>query len=179
MLGVATGRAALEALDRGHFDVVFLDLWLGPEAGMDLLPEMLQRQADLGVIVVTAFASIESAVDAVKRGAVDYIPEAVHARSDPADRESRAGGAASQATSRRTPGGARRDRRARRLRVAQPDLSPVPATAARAAALRRGRLAPRRERHRQERAGALAACEQSARRRALCHRQLSGACPGI
>jgi two-component system, NtrC family, response regulator AlgB len=75
VLGVATGRAALEALDRGHFDVVFLDLWLGPEAGMDLLPEMLQRQEDVGVIVVTAFASIESAVDAVKRGAVDYIPK--------------------------------------------------------------------------------------------------------
>jgi len=75
VLGVATGRAALEALDRGHFDVVFLDLWLGPEAGIDLLPEMLQRQEDLGVIVVTAFASIESAVDAVKRGAVDYIPK--------------------------------------------------------------------------------------------------------
>ncbi|PYR88753.1 MAG: sigma-54-dependent Fis family transcriptional regulator [Acidobacteria bacterium] len=75
VLGVASGRAALEALDRGHFDVVFLDLWLGPEAGMDLLPEMLQRQTDLGVIVVTAFASIESAVDAIKRGAVDYIPK--------------------------------------------------------------------------------------------------------
>jgi two-component system, NtrC family, response regulator AlgB len=75
VLGVATGRAALEALDRGHFDVVFLDLWLGSEAGLDLLPEMLQRQPDLGVIVVTAFASIESAVDAVKRGAVDYIPK--------------------------------------------------------------------------------------------------------
>ena len=42
---------------------------------MDVLPEMLQRQADLGVIVVTAFATIESAVDAVKRGAVDYIPK--------------------------------------------------------------------------------------------------------
>ena len=75
VLGVATGRAALEALDRGHFDVVFLDLWLGPEAGMEVLPEMLQRQGDLGVIVVTAFATIESAVDAVKRGAVDYIPK--------------------------------------------------------------------------------------------------------
>jgi NtrC-family two-component system response regulator AlgB len=73
VLGVATGGAALEALDRGHFDVVFLDLWLGADAGLDLLPEMLQRQTDLGVIVVTAFASIESAVDAVKRGAVDYI----------------------------------------------------------------------------------------------------------
>jgi NtrC-family two-component system response regulator AlgB len=75
VLGVAAGSAALEALDRGHFDVVFLDLWLGSESGMDLLPEMLQRQSDLGIIVVTAYASIESAVDAVKRGAVDYIPK--------------------------------------------------------------------------------------------------------
>jgi two-component system, NtrC family, response regulator AlgB len=75
VLGVATGGAALEALDRAHFDVVFLDLWLGADAGLDLLPEMLARQPDLGVIVVTAFASIESAVDAIKRGAVDYIPK--------------------------------------------------------------------------------------------------------
>ena len=75
VLGVATGAAVLEALDRSHFDVVFLDLWLGAEAGLDLLPEMLARQPDLGVIVGTAFASIESAVDAVKRGAVDYIPK--------------------------------------------------------------------------------------------------------
>jgi two-component system, NtrC family, response regulator AlgB len=75
VLGVAAGKAALEALDRGHFDVVFLDLWLGSESGMDLLPEMLQRQSDLGVIVVTAYASIESAVEAVKRGAVDYVPK--------------------------------------------------------------------------------------------------------
>ena len=75
VLGVATGSAALEALDRSHFDVVFLDLWLGADAGLDLLPEMLARQPDLGVVVVTAFASIESAVDAIKRGAVDYVPK--------------------------------------------------------------------------------------------------------
>jgi two-component system, NtrC family, response regulator AlgB len=75
VLGVATGGAALEALDRGRFEVVFLDLWLGAEAGIDLLPQMLARQPDLGVIVVTAFASIESAVNAVRRGAVDYVPK--------------------------------------------------------------------------------------------------------
>ena len=46
VLGVATSAAALEALDRGHFEVVFLDLWLGSEAGMDLLPQMLARQPD-------------------------------------------------------------------------------------------------------------------------------------
>ena len=75
MLGVATGGAALDALDRGRFEVVFLDLWLGPEAGIDLLPQMLARQPDLGVIVVTAYASIESAVNAIRRGAADYVPK--------------------------------------------------------------------------------------------------------
>jgi NtrC-family two-component system response regulator AlgB len=73
VLGVATGGAALQALDRGHFDVVFLDLWLGADAGLDLLPEILLRQPDAGVIVVTAYASIESAVNAIRRGAVDYV----------------------------------------------------------------------------------------------------------
>ena len=75
VLGVATGGAALEALDRGHFDIVFLDLWLGADAGLDLLPDMLARQPNLDVIVVTAFASIESAVAAIRRGAADYIPK--------------------------------------------------------------------------------------------------------
>ncbi|MGE4222300.1 MAG: sigma-54-dependent transcriptional regulator [Vicinamibacterales bacterium] len=75
VLGVASGGAALEALDRGHFEVVFLDLWLGADAGLDLLPEILVRQPDAGVIVVTAYASIESAVTAIKRGAVDYVPK--------------------------------------------------------------------------------------------------------
>ena len=75
VLGVATGGAALEAVDRGHFDVVFLDLWLGADAGIELLPEILARQPDVGVIVVTAYASIESAVNAIRRGAVDYVPK--------------------------------------------------------------------------------------------------------
>src|SRR4030095_4415266 len=75
VLGVATAGAALAALDRGHFDVVFLDLWLGTDTGMELLPEILARQPDAGVIVVTAYASIESAVNAIRRGAVDYVPK--------------------------------------------------------------------------------------------------------
>ncbi len=75
VMGVATSGASLEALDRGHFDVVFLDLWLGADAGIELLPEILARQPDVGVIVITAYASIESAVNAIRRGAVDYVPK--------------------------------------------------------------------------------------------------------
>src|ERR1700722_16765962 len=75
VLGVGTPSGALEALERSRFDVVFLDLWLQSESGLNLLPEILRRQPGLGVIVITAFATFETAVEAMKRGAVDYLPK--------------------------------------------------------------------------------------------------------
>jgi NtrC-family two-component system response regulator AlgB len=75
VLGVGTSSGALDALDRGRFDVVFLDLWLQAESGLALLPEILRRQPEVGVIVITAYATFESAVEAMKRGAVDYLPK--------------------------------------------------------------------------------------------------------
>lgn len=75
VLGVGSAHAALEALDRGIFDIVLLDLWLGAESGLTALPEMLRRQPSLGVIVITAFATFESAVEALKGGAADYLPK--------------------------------------------------------------------------------------------------------
>jgi NtrC-family two-component system response regulator AlgB len=75
VLGVGTSSGALDALDRGRFDVVFLDLWLQAESGLALLPEVLRRQPEVGVIVITAYATFESAVEAMKRGAVDYLPK--------------------------------------------------------------------------------------------------------
>jgi NtrC-family two-component system response regulator AlgB len=75
VLGVGTVSGALDALERSRFDVVFLDLWLRSESGLDVLPEILRRQPGAGVIVITAYASYESAVEAMKRGAVDYLPK--------------------------------------------------------------------------------------------------------
>jgi NtrC-family two-component system response regulator AlgB len=75
VLGVGTSAGALDALERSRFDVVFLDLWLQSQSGLALLPEILRRQPNVGVIVVTAFATFESAVDAMKMGAVDYLPK--------------------------------------------------------------------------------------------------------
>src|SRR6516162_2566532 len=75
VLGVATAEAALKTLDRGQFDVVFLDLWLGADSGLAALPDILRRQPGVGVVVVTAYASIESAVEAMRHGAVDYLPK--------------------------------------------------------------------------------------------------------
>lgn len=75
VLGVGTAAGALEALERGRFDVVFLDLWLKEQSGLAVLPEILRRQPDVGVIVITAFATFETAVEAMKLGAVDYLPK--------------------------------------------------------------------------------------------------------
>jgi len=75
VLGVGTSTGALEALERGRFDVVFLDLWLQSESGLGVLPEILRRQPGIGVIVITAFASFETAVEAMRLGAVDYLPK--------------------------------------------------------------------------------------------------------
>jgi NtrC-family two-component system response regulator AlgB len=75
VLGVATPAGALEALERGRFDVMFLDLWLKEESGLTVLPEVLRRQPGLGVIVITAFATFETAVEAMKLGAADYLPK--------------------------------------------------------------------------------------------------------
>ncbi len=73
VMGVGTAAGALEALDRSQYDVVFLDLWLQHESGLAILPELLRRQPGIGVVIITAFASIESAVEAIRQGAVDYL----------------------------------------------------------------------------------------------------------
>jgi NtrC-family two-component system response regulator AlgB len=75
VLGVGTSAGAIDALERSRFDVVFLDLWLQSESGLTVLPEILRRQPGVGVIVITAFATFESAVEAMKMGAVDYLPK--------------------------------------------------------------------------------------------------------
>jgi NtrC-family two-component system response regulator AlgB len=71
----ASGEQALRLLQKQRFDAAFLDLRLGREAGMDLLPSLLRAAPDLAVVVVTAYATISSAVEAMRRGAFDYLPK--------------------------------------------------------------------------------------------------------
>jgi NtrC-family two-component system response regulator AlgB len=75
VLGVGSANAAFEALGRGSFDVVLLDLWLGAESGLEAIANILRIQPEAAIIVITAFASFETAVEAMKRGAVDYLPK--------------------------------------------------------------------------------------------------------
>ncbi len=73
--GVATAEAALTAVERAPFDVCLLDLRLGTASGLDLLPRLLAVRPQLAVVVITAYATFDTAVEAIKRGAVDYLPK--------------------------------------------------------------------------------------------------------
>lgn len=72
----AANRAqALDALRLQRFDAAFLDLRLGREKGLDLLPELIKADPRLHVLIVTAHSSFDSAVEAMRKGAFDYLPK--------------------------------------------------------------------------------------------------------
>jgi NtrC-family two-component system response regulator AlgB len=66
----AQAEAALQV-----FDLAFVDLRLGAENGMDLISLLLAACPWLKIVVITAYASIDTAVEAIRRGAADYIPK--------------------------------------------------------------------------------------------------------
>ncbi len=73
--GVATGAAAVDAVRREAFDLAFLDLRLGESSGLDVLPELLRESPGLPVVIITAYGAIETAVEAIKLGAADFLPK--------------------------------------------------------------------------------------------------------
>jgi NtrC-family two-component system response regulator AlgB len=72
---VSNSALALAELRARPFDVVLLDLRLSQESGLDVLEEILLVNPQAAVVMVTAFASIETAVEAMRRGAFDYLPK--------------------------------------------------------------------------------------------------------
>ena len=71
----STPKDALGLAAKVSFDVAFVDLRLGTHSGLDLISELLKGSPWLKIVVITAFAAIDTAVDAVKRGAMDYLPK--------------------------------------------------------------------------------------------------------
>jgi two-component system, NtrC family, response regulator AlgB len=70
-----SGDQALRLLHAQRFDAAFLDLRLGRESGIDLLPMLLRETPDLAVVIITAYATIASSVEAMRYGAFDYLPK--------------------------------------------------------------------------------------------------------
>ncbi len=72
---VASAVEAEAALQARSFDLALLDLKLGNTSGLELLPRLLDLAPGLQVVLMTAFASIPTAVEAMRRGARDYLPK--------------------------------------------------------------------------------------------------------
>jgi DNA-binding NtrC family response regulator len=70
---VFSGREAIEKLETDDFDVVLTDLLMPRVSGLDVLRSARERRPDCVVIVVTGYASVRSAVEALRLGAHDYI----------------------------------------------------------------------------------------------------------
>ncbi|RLB04553.1 MAG: sigma-54-dependent Fis family transcriptional regulator, partial [Deltaproteobacteria bacterium] len=70
---VQRGEDALHHLQEGMFDLILLDIKLPDKNGLDVLKKIREIDSDPLVIMMTAFADVQSAVEAMKTGAYDYI----------------------------------------------------------------------------------------------------------
>jgi DNA-binding NtrC family response regulator len=71
--GVATAEQAQELLSQTAFDVLITDNSLPGKSGLELLEETLSRYPEIVGIVITGFGTVETAVQAIKKGAYDYL----------------------------------------------------------------------------------------------------------
>ena len=73
----ANGSEALKQLGEEHYAVVLTDLRMQEMQGIDLLREIKRTYPDINVIVMTAFGSVDTAIEAMKEGAYDYLTKPV------------------------------------------------------------------------------------------------------
>ncbi len=72
-----SGEAGLALFEKESFDVVVTDITMPGMSGMEVLSAVRRRDPSLPVIVITAYGTIENAVEAMKQGAFDYITKPV------------------------------------------------------------------------------------------------------
>ncbi|MBI5190464.1 MAG: sigma-54-dependent Fis family transcriptional regulator [Nitrospirae bacterium] len=71
--GVKNGRDAWSKFEAGSFDIVLADIKMPGMTGLELLDRIKEKCSDAEVIIMTGFGSISSAIEAMKKGAFDYI----------------------------------------------------------------------------------------------------------
>jgi two-component system, NtrC family, response regulator AlgB len=72
---VGSPAAAADAVARNAFDMAFVDLRLGGESGLEVIPRLLGANPQMAIVIITAYATVDTAVEAMKRGAWDYVPK--------------------------------------------------------------------------------------------------------
>lgn len=69
----SSGEIGLASLKEDKFDAVLLDVNLGPENGLDILQQILKQHPQLPVVMFTAQGTVKTAVEAMRRGALDFL----------------------------------------------------------------------------------------------------------
>jgi len=71
------GDTAIQSVLKGHFDMILLDYKMPGMDGMQVLKEVKKINPEIDVIIITAYGTIETAVEAMKAGAIDYVTKPV------------------------------------------------------------------------------------------------------
>jgi two-component system, NtrC family, response regulator AlgB len=71
----ANAESALAHAGREAFDLALVDLKLAESSGLDLIPRLAAASPGLEIVVITAYATVDTAVEAMRRGAADYLPK--------------------------------------------------------------------------------------------------------
>lgn len=77
----ATGKSAVKALEKERPALILLDLWLGKEDGLEVLDEIRRIYPALPVLMISGHGTIEQAVAATKKGAVDFLEKPLSIQS--------------------------------------------------------------------------------------------------
>ncbi|MBS1127483.1 MAG: Fis family transcriptional regulator, partial [Nitrospirae bacterium] len=73
VVGEKDGRLAFDRIKQDHFDLLITDVKMPFMSGLELLDKVKETHPDIDVMIITGFGSVGDAVDAMKRGAYDYI----------------------------------------------------------------------------------------------------------
>lgn len=75
ILEASTGSEAMALLERFEFDLILLDIKMPDMSGTDILKTIRERDSDVPVIMITAYGTIQSAVETMRLGANDFLPK--------------------------------------------------------------------------------------------------------
>jgi signal transduction histidine kinase len=70
-----SGEVGLKMIERQHYDIILLDLMMPSLSGFDVLAQVKALHPDTVIIVISGYATVENSIEAMKRGAFDFIPK--------------------------------------------------------------------------------------------------------
>ncbi|NBV51864.1 response regulator, partial [bacterium] len=73
VIAAANGREGLEALKKSQVDMIISDIQMPEVSGLEFLTKVKEQDPDAVVVMITAFGSTETAIEAMKLGAHDYV----------------------------------------------------------------------------------------------------------